>query len=203
MKKTPNELRRLSTSERDTLLDGSTGLLLTLDGDWLSAREKEHLEWGRGARCRKKQADFDRAAAKVARERKIRLALALVAICGAPVGAARRATWARVDLEARQWTVPRSHLPNVERKGMGAQERFKRYRITPQAESVFRAASMVGDGWELLPKIVGISLYELMGSHDVCQPRPPARSPLVFPAQAGGGTPLSDNAIRYRLKTLP
>ena len=159
--------------------------------------------WGRGVRCRKKQADFDRAAAKVARERKIRLALALVAICGVPLGAARRAKWARVDLKAQQWTVPRCHLPNVERKGMGARDRFKRYPITPKAESVFRAARMVGDGWELLPKIVGVPLYELADSNHVWRPQPPARSPLVFPAQAGGNTPLSDNAIRYRLKTLP
>lgn len=60
---TPRDLRRLKPIEREVL----PAELLRLDKSRLSPREREHLEVGHGSVYRrKKQADFEAAAAKVA-----------------------------------------------------------------------------------------------------------------------------------------
>ena len=56
---TPSGLRRLSMDERKRLLEA----LLSVNYTWLSEREREHLFWGHGLRCRRDRADFERATA--------------------------------------------------------------------------------------------------------------------------------------------
>lgn len=196
---TPAGLRRLSTDERERIYDA----LLEVSYTWLSERELEHLTWGHGLRCRMDRADFDLAAAKVARERRIRLALALVLTCGVPPGAARRAHWAHVDLRAKQWRVPRVHLPHLERQGMGARERAKQFTLSPMAVEVFREASEVGDGWRILQRVVPTPSPNPLPIGDVRRPprRPrPPRKGLVFPGPCA--EPLPEHILGRRLRDL-
>lgn len=196
---TPSGLRRLSMDERKRLLKA----LLSVNYTWLSEREREHLFWGHGLRCRMDRADFERAAAKVAKERRIRLALAVVMTTGAPPGAVRRATWERVNLAACQWDIPRLHLPNVERQGMQPNQRFKPCRLPTQAVDVFCRAREVGDGWGVLGRVVKIPPPNTLDRSDVRRPPPRRRPPttgLVFPGP--DAQPLPEHALGRRLRVI-
>ena len=209
---TPNGLRRLTHTEREALL----ALFLAVDGTWLSERKRAYLVHGHGLRHRYVQKDFDAAAAAMAKERRIRLALALMILCGSPLQATRLARWENVALEARSWTVPREHFPNQHPDRVATtgprwdpRPRTQKYGIPPLAVGVFREARKVGDGWGLLRRIdclpLGHNPDDLTG-YGLVQPSPPAEPPrkgLVFPAVwCDPDTPLSDDAIRYRLRCL-
>ena len=211
-KLTPNGLRRLTHTEREALLE----LFLAVDETWLSGRKRAYLVHGHGLRHRYVQEDFDAAAAAMAKERRIRLALALMIICGSPLQATRLARWENVMLKARLWTVPRAHLPKkhpdraaVTGRRWDPRLRTKKYDITTRAAGVFREARKIGDGWGLLHRInclpLGHNPDDLTG-YDLVQPPTPAKPPgkgLVFPARwCDPDTPLSDDAIRYRLRCL-
>ena len=188
---TPIKLVRLSTDERSRLLDC---LLRDADDTWLSEREREHLEWGHGVRCKMRQDDFDAAAAKVARERRLRLALALVVLCGVPPCAALRVHWNDVKLKAQRWNVPRRNLPKAGRASWVTgrrwdepRRRFMLVDMPKPAADVFRKAREVRDGWGLLRRIVRIRPRHLL-EHDPDGIRQPLSPPMprgdvpVFPA---------------------
>ena len=150
--RTPMELiGRMSSTDRASILKA----LLEVDATWLSERKRDHLLHGRRMHTLALEpADFKRAVYLVARERRTRLLLALVRTTGEPPGAARLATWERVDLEKRHWYVPRAHLPKayVQRTGMVGRE--KTVPLGVDAADVFRKASQVGDGWKLLWEVL-------------------------------------------------
>lgn len=206
---TPNDLRRVRLTAahhaaRDRILER---LLEEPDRTWLSGPQWARLEWGHGLRGRKVQADFDRAAAKVARERRLRLTLATVLTCDAPPGAARRARWEDVCLTRKVWAVPRRHLPNVERKGMRPRERVWKITLAAPAVDVLCKAREVGDGWGLLRRLVRIH-SRVLPPDALRSFKPPAqrrpRTGLVFPNAfpAASPEPLPEHTMRRRLRDL-
>ena len=208
---TPNGLRRLSHTEHEALLE----LFLAVDGTWLSERKRAYLVHGHGLRHRYVQEDFDAAAAAMAKERRIRLALALMILCGSPLQVTRLARWENVALEARSWTVPREHFPNQHPDRVATtgprwdpRPRTQKYDIPPLAVDVFREACKVRDGWGLLRRIDCLPFGDGpdgLTMHGIEPPPPakPLRKGLVFPAGwCDPDTPLSDDAIRYRLRCL-
>ena len=209
---TPNGLRRLTHTEREALLER----FLAVDGTWLSERKRACLVHGHGLRHRYVQEDFDAAAAAMAKERRIRLALALMILCGSPLQATRLARWENVALKARLWTVPREHLPkkHPDRAATTGRRwdprlRTKEYDLPTRAVGVFREARKVGDGWGLLRRIDclplghgpdGLTVYGVEQPTSLAKP---PRKGFVFPAGwCDPDTPLSDDAIRYRLRCL-
>ena len=176
--------------ERKRLLEA----LLSVNYTWLSEREREHLFWGHGLRCRMDRADFERAAAKVAKERRIRLALAVVMTTGAPPRrCAPRHLGAREPCGRVSGTSRRLHLPNVEREGMQPNQRFKPCR-SPDA-----------GGRRLLPCPRGRRRLGGTGQ-DRGDPSPQHIGPIRHPppaAPAGGRQPRASSFPGLDAQPLP
>lgn len=133
---------------------------------WLTKGRLEHLRWGVDAHSnsyngrRLRQEDLDGARAKVARKRRIRLALAASILAEVGQGAVLNATWDDVKLEGELWSVPKAdHVP------AGWSRKHRRGGRAPAAEvvplpkgaplhRVFNEAREVGFGVNLLLRLV-------------------------------------------------
>lgn len=181
---------------------------------WLAHGVGLHLSWGSGygPGRRLNPEVIAHAAAMVARKRRIRLALAVSIICGVGPGAARLARWSDVDLKPGRWkgrwTIPRAHyVPagwSPASKEQGPQLKAEELAIPERAYWLFRKARKVGDGWDLLAKlVVGFRGRLAENGGEISRPpRPPrpGRDAPVFP----GTTPdafLPEDALRDFLRT--
>ena len=207
-KLTPKDLPELLTpAERDDLLahlldDGPANYR------WLSPGTAtwNRLVWGHGMPLKVKQA-FKKAAAKVAYQRRIQLALAVSILCGVcPGNAALLARRQDVDLTAREWTVRSADIRPAKRRPETRRKTTEKFSIPPRAVTAFYDAENIRDGWALLLRIVPRAKCHLARNGGVLAierphlPSPPKRQDLVFPSSGHTPrTPIPKHVFHYYL----
>ena len=175
----------------------------------ISCRDRGRLAWGEDLATGRRldlETLYPAFAAKMAYQRRVRLALAVAILCDGVEGpgAARLARWRDIDLASRRWTVYLAHgTPG--RKSRRGRMASVAVELPARAVEVFEEARALRDGLRLLLDLVHPEHYSPAEARRTFQyprrPPPPGPRALVFPGRTPH-EPIPEHAFRYLLRTM-